>query len=114
VLLVKPAGEFAKRVDKFFDKLKTPVDPATELGAAGVSGRGQLGLVGKVTTGMGLACFALVLASAPGRDRLIIGIYAVVTTVVGLAFIAAGRVPTESDKTRSRTVASEPLPIIDE
>jgi len=55
VLLIHPQGEFAQRVDAFFRKLNTPIDPSTELGAAGVSGRGQLALVGKVTTGMGLA-----------------------------------------------------------
>jgi solute:Na+ symporter, SSS family len=109
VLFVAPEGEFARRVDAFFTKLKTPVDPATELGATGVSGRGQLALVGKVTTGMGIACFALVAASSPGRDRLIVGIYAVVTTLIGLAFIAAGRVPTESDKTRAQAIAAEPV-----
>jgi hypothetical protein len=107
VLLISPEGEFARRVDAFFAKLKTPIDPATELGAAGVSGRGQLALVGKVTTGMGVACFLLVAASAPGRDRLIVGIYAVVTTLIGLAFIGAGRVPTESDKTRAQAIATE-------
>jgi hypothetical protein len=62
---------------------------------------------------MGLACFFLVVASAPGRDRLIIGIYAVVTTLVGFAFIAAGRVPTESDENRSRPVAVEPVSVIE-
>jgi hypothetical protein len=106
VLLMQPHGEFAQRVEAFFTKLKTPIDTATELGAAGVSGRGQLALVGKVTTGMGLACSLLVIASSPGRDRLIVGIYAVVTTVIGLAFIAAGRVPTESDKERLRAVSA--------
>jgi Na+/proline symporter len=109
VLFIAPEGEFARRVDAFFTKLKTPVDPATELGATGVSGRGQLALVGKVTTGMGIACFALVAASSPGRDRLIVGIYAVVTTLIGLAFIGAGRVPTESDKTRAQAIAAEPV-----
>jgi Na+/proline symporter len=113
VFLISPEGEFARRVDAFFAKLKTPIDTATELGATGVSGRGQLALVGKVTTGMGIACFLLVAASAAGRDRLIVGIYAVVTTLVGLAFIAAGRVPTESDKTRSQTVAVEPVSAMD-
>jgi hypothetical protein len=113
VLLLKPSGEFAKRVDAFFAKLRTPVDTATELGATGVSGRGQLGLVGKVTTGMGLACFLLVIASAPGRDRLIIGIYAVVTTLVGIAFIVAGRVPTESDKTRVDAISAEAVSAIE-
>jgi hypothetical protein len=83
------------------------------LGATGVSGRGQLALVGKVTTGMGVACFLLVAASAAGRDRLIIGVYAVVTTLIGLAFIAAGRVPTESDEVRSQTVAVEPVSVIE-
>jgi Na+/proline symporter len=113
VVLVSPAGEFARRVDSFFDKLKTPVNPATELGTTGVSGRGQLALVGKVTTGMGVACFLLVAASSAGRDRLIVGIYAVVTTLIGLAFIGAGRVPTESDKTRRQSVAVEPVSVIE-
>ena len=109
VLLISPEGEFARKVDAFFQKLRTPIDPATELGESGVSGRGQLALVGKVTTGMGVACFALVAASSPGRDRLIVGIYAVVTTLIGLAFVAAGRVPTESDKTRGEAIAAEPV-----
>jgi hypothetical protein len=93
VMLFKPTGEFAVRVEAFFKKLDTPIDPATELGDAGFSGRGQLALVGKVTTGMGLACFLMVLASSPGRDRMITAIYAVVTTLVGLAFVVAGRGP---------------------
>jgi Na+/proline symporter len=109
VLLISPEGEFARKVDAFFQKLRTPIDPATELGEAGVSGRGQLALVGKVTTGMGLACFLLVAASSPGRDRWIVGIYAVVTTLIGLAFVAAGRVPTESDKTRAEAIAAQPI-----
>ncbi|MFN2531359.1 MAG: hypothetical protein ABR555_08685 [Pyrinomonadaceae bacterium] len=103
-LLLKPAGEFARRVDGFFVKLETPIDPATELGTAGVSGRGQLALVGKVTTGMGIACFLLALASSAGRDRLIVGIYALVTTLVGLAFIVAGRV------SHTRPIQSEIVP----
>lgn len=93
VILFKPTGAFAERVSAFFKKLDTPIDTTTELGASGFSGRGQLALVGKVTTGMGLACFLIVLASAPGRDRLITTIYAVMTTAVGLAFVAAGRTP---------------------
>ena len=78
-----------------------------------MSGRGQLALVGKVTTGMGVACFLLVAASSAGRDRLIVGIYAVVTTLIGLAFVAAGRVPNKSDKTPSPTVAVEPVSVTD-
>jgi len=42
---------------------------------------------------MGLACFLIVVASLPGRDRTITAIYAVATTLVGLAFVAAGRAP---------------------
>jgi SSS family transporter len=91
VILLKPTGEFADRVNAFFKKLDTPIDTSTELGEAQFSGRGQLGLVGKVTTGMGLACFLIVLASNSGRDRIITLIYALVTTTVGLVFIAAGR-----------------------
>jgi Na+/proline symporter len=93
VLLVKPKDEFASRVNAFFGKLETPINTATELGTTRMSGRGQLALVGKVTTGMGLACFLIVLANSASRDRMIVGIYALVTTLVGLAFVAAGRVP---------------------
>jgi Na+/proline symporter len=113
VLLIAPEGEFAQKVDAFFQKLKTPIDPETELGPVGVSGRGQLALVGKVTTGMGLACLLLVAASAAGRDRLVVGIYAVVTTLVGLAFIGAGRVPNKPDEPRPQTVTAEPVTVID-
>lgn len=91
VLLFKPAGEFAERVEAFFEKLETPINTATELGATGVSARGQLALVGRVTTGIGIACFFMLLAAAPGRDRTIIAIYAIATTSIGLAFVAAGR-----------------------
>jgi hypothetical protein len=45
---------------------------------------------------------------------LIIGIYAVVTTLIGLAFIAAGRVPTESDKTRAESTAVETVSLSDQ
>jgi SSS family transporter len=93
VLLFEPRGEFAARVSAFFRKLATPIDPATELSDTGVSGRGQLAIVGRVTTGIGLACFLLLLASAPGRDRTIIAIYAAATTAIGLVFVAAGRAP---------------------
>jgi len=113
-LLLKPADEFAKRVDAFFGKLATPIDPATELGTAGMSGRGQLALVGKVTTGMGLACFLLVAASAAGRDRLIVAIYAVVTTVVGLAFILTGRAPSARLDDGSATVEVTPVSMIED
>jgi len=97
VILFKPTGEFAERVNAFFKKLDTPIDTSTELGESGFSGRGQLALVGKVTTGMGLACFLIVLVSSPGRDRLITLIYAVITTAVGLAFVGAGRTPKTDD-----------------
>jgi SSS family solute:Na+ symporter len=113
VLLVKPRGQFAERVDAFFEKLRTPINTATELGLPGVSGRGQLALVGKVTTGMGLACFLILLASTAGRDRLIVGIYALVTTLVGLAFVAAGRVPTDAATVRDESVVVEPVTSIE-
>src|SRR5919199_1514390 len=93
VLLYEPKGEFAARVAGFFKKLHTPIDPAKELSGQGVSGRGQLAIVGRVTTGIGLACFLMLLASATGRDRTIIAIYAAVTTIVGLLFVLAGRTP---------------------
>jgi solute:Na+ symporter, SSS family len=92
-LLVKAEGEFAGRVSAFFKKLATPIDPETELGAVGMSGRGQLAVVGKVTTGIGLACFLMLTVSGTGQARVIALIYAIATTLTGLAFIAAGRVP---------------------
>jgi solute:Na+ symporter, SSS family len=104
VLLFKPAGKFAERVEEFFQKLETPINTATELGQVSFSGRSQLALVGKVTTGMGLASFLIVLVSAPGRDRIITLIYSVVTTLVGCAFIAAGRVPGAASATPSGPV----------
>ncbi len=58
-MLFKPKGEDAERARAFFKKLDTPINTATELGAASFSGRGRLALVGKVTTGMGLACFLI-------------------------------------------------------
>jgi SSS family transporter len=91
VAFAAPSATFAERVGAFFAKLATPVDPATELGESGVSGRGQLALVGKVTTGIGLACFLMLLASATPHDRTIVAIYATVTTLAGIAFVAAGR-----------------------
>ena len=92
-LLVKPAGEFAERVSSFFRKLATPIDPAKELGEVGMSGRGQLAIVGKVTTGIGLACFLMLFANSSGREFTITLIYSVATTLIGLGFAAAGRVP---------------------
>ena len=100
-LTIKATGAVAQRVSVFFARLATPVDPATELGNTGVSGRGQLALVGRVTTGIGLACFLMLLASAPGRDRSIVFIYALVTTLAGLAFVAAGRAPKPASDTEA-------------
>jgi len=91
--LWKPTGKFAESVATFFQKLATPINPATELGKTGMSGRGQLAIVGRVTTGIGIACFLMLLTAAPGRDRAIILIYAIATTSIGLAFVAAGRTP---------------------
>lgn len=104
--LLKPEGKFAERVAAFFARLATPIDPMTELGDSGVSGRGQLAIVGKVTTGIGLACFLMLLASAQGRDRVIITVYAIATSAVGLAFIAAGRAPKSQDRTESLPAVS--------
>src|SRR5207245_11800514 len=96
VMLFEPTGDLRQSVLASFPKLHTPIHTETELGAVGFPGRGQLALVGKVTTGMGLACFLIVVLSSPGRDRMITAIYAVVTTLVGLAFVAAGRSPQSS------------------
>jgi SSS family solute:Na+ symporter len=111
VLLFKPSGEFAERVAAFFRKLETPINTATELAEAGFSGRGQLALVGKVTTGMGLASFLIVLVSAPGRDRIITLTYAIVTTLIGCAFIAAGRAPGSAAVT---TGGADPTLVVEE
>ncbi|MCA1557571.1 MAG: hypothetical protein LC731_03410, partial [Acidobacteria bacterium] len=107
VLLYEPKGEFASRVAAFFKKLETPIDPATELGDVGVSGRGQLAIVGKVTTGIGLACFLMLLANMSGRDRTIVAIYAVVTTIVGFLFVIAGRQPQVPRKVEETLVAGD-------
>ena len=91
VILYEPKGEFAARVAGFFRKLDTPIDPEKELGDQKVSGRGQLAIVGRVTTGIGLACFLMLLAADAGRDRTVIAIYSAATTIVGLLFVLAGR-----------------------
>jgi hypothetical protein len=93
VLLLKPTGAFAESVSAFFRKLATPINPETELGDRGMSGRGQLAIVGKVTTGIGLACFLMLIANSSGREMVITLIYATVTTLIGLAFVFAGRMP---------------------
>jgi len=111
VMLFKPSQEFAERVEAFFTKLDTPINTATELGDVEFSGRGQLALVGKVTTGIGLACFLIVLFSSPGRDRIITTTYAIVTTLVGCAFIAAGRVPRRASVIPARP---EPALVVEE
>ena len=85
------SGPFADRVARFFATLATPIDPIVELGRAALSGRGQLALVGRVTVGMGLAAVSLLLAAHGGHDRWIVGLYALSTTALGAAFIAAGR-----------------------
>jgi len=90
-LLVKAEGKFAERVTAFFTKLATPIDPNTELGSGGMSGRGQLAIVGRVTTGIGLACFLMLAVSGTNQERAITLIYAMATTLTGLAFVAAGR-----------------------
>ena len=90
----------------FFARLATPIDPATELGDTGVSGRGQLALVGRVTTGIGLACFLMLLVSASGQDRIIVFLYALVTTLTGLAFVAAGRAPKRASENEAALSAA--------
>ena len=79
-----------------------------------MSGRGQLGLVGKVTTGMGLACFLLVAASSAGRDRLIVAIYAIVTTLVGLAFVVTGRTSRRESTDESEGIEVAPVSLVEE
>jgi SSS family solute:Na+ symporter len=101
VLTIRATSTFAERVSLFFARLATPIDPTTELGDTGVSGRGQLALVGRVTTGIGLACFLMLLVSASVQDRIIIFVYALVTTLTGLAFVAAGRAPKPASDTEA-------------
>lgn len=91
VMLYEPKGAFAERVAGFFKKLRTPVDPAKELSGVGMSGRAQLAIVGRVTTGIGLACFLMLLASEAGRARTVVALYAAATTLAGLAFVIVGR-----------------------
>jgi hypothetical protein len=101
VLTIRATSAFAERVSIFFSRLSTPIDPKAELGDTGVSGRGQLAIVGRVTTGIGLACFLMLLVSASGQDRIIIFVYALVTTLTGLAFVAAGRAPKPASDTEA-------------
>lgn len=101
VLTIRATSAFAERVSVFFARLATPIDPKTELGDTGVSGRGQLALVGRVTTGIGLACFLMLLVSASGQDRVIIFVYALVTTLTGLAFVVAGRAPKRASENKA-------------
>jgi solute:Na+ symporter, SSS family len=107
VLTVRAKNTFAERVSLFFARLATPIDPATELKDTGVSGRGQLALVGRVTTGIGLACFLMLLVSASGQDRIIIFAYSLVTTLIGLAFVAAGRTATHASEKEAALAAAE-------
>jgi solute:Na+ symporter, SSS family len=109
VLLVKPAGEFAERVSAFFRKLATPIDPGKELGEVGMSGRGQLAIVGKVTTGIGLACFLMLFANSSGREFAITLTYSVATTLIGLGFVAAGRSPRSARPGGAAAVAGAAL-----
>ncbi|MGH7803245.1 MAG: sodium:solute symporter family transporter [Candidatus Binatia bacterium] len=90
-LLVRARDAFAQRVAAFFALLATPVDPERELGKTQLSGREQLAIVGRVTTGMGLACFAIMASAPTPRERWITGLYALTTTLLGAAFVVAGR-----------------------
>ena len=107
VLLYEPKGAFAERVAGFFRKLQTPIDPEKELGDRGVSGRGQLAIVGRVTTGIGLACFLMLLTADAGRNRTVIAIYAAATTAVGLIFVLAGRTPDSARKAEPALASGE-------
>jgi len=89
-LIGSPTGRLAERVARFFRTLSTPIDRRAELGDAPLSGRDQLALVGRVTTGMGVASALLLGFAASGRESLIIGVYALSTTALGVAFILAG------------------------
>jgi len=108
VLLFKPSGEFAGRVAEFFRRLGTPIDPAKELGEVGMSGRGQLAIVGKVTTGIGLACFLMLFANSSGRELIITLIYSTVTTLIGLGFVLAGRTPGAARRAEAEAAAGVP------
>jgi solute:Na+ symporter, SSS family len=102
VLAARRARPITDRVQGFFSRLATPVDPAAELGDAPLTGRSQLTLVGSVTMGMGLASFVLLLVTSSARDRLIVALYALFTTLLGAAFMAAGaRSGVDASRTRA-------------
>ena len=101
VLAIRARGAFAERVATFFRLLATPVDPERELGEASLSGREQLAVVGRVTAGMGLACFAMLATTGPGRDRWLIGLYAFATTALGIVLVLLAT---------SRAEGTKPLP----
>lgn len=76
---------------RFFERLDTPVDAATELGDAALSARRQLALVGRATLALGGLSFLLLLAAPDRRGLAILLVYAVSTSLLGAAFVAAGR-----------------------
>jgi hypothetical protein len=113
-LLVEARGEIARRVAEFFADLRRPIDPELELGDSGPSGRSQLAIVGRVTTGMGLACFAMLPVAGSARDGWIIGLYALATTALGVAFVLFPHLPigerARAAREPRRRGATAPLP----
>ena len=97
---------------RFFEKLATPIDPRAELGEAKLSGRRQLALVGRVTTGLGVASFCLLAAEADAGSRAIVALYGATTTLFGLAFVAAGRVPRSASTPRRQQGAKATASIL--
>ena len=91
-LLDRSNGRVSERVRRLFAVLATPIDAAVELGEAPLSGRQQLALVGRVTMGLGALSLLLGFAATGVRDLGIVALYALVTTALGAAFVALGRV----------------------
>lgn len=90
-LWTRARGTRDASVTRFFERLATPVDAAVELGDAALSGRRQLALVGRATLALGGLSFTLSLAAPDRRGLAIILLYAVSTTLLGAAFLVAGR-----------------------
>jgi ABC-type tungstate transport system substrate-binding protein len=49
----------------------------------------------------------MLLASAPGRDRTVVALYAAATTAVGLLFVLAGRTKGETREVETALAAGE-------
>ncbi len=69
-LFIKARGSYKVALDKFFDKLATPVS-SSEYGESGSTDRGSLKITGWTTAGMGLAIMALFLLDLDLKGKII-------------------------------------------